>query len=126
MDSADGNDDQGEFRWIRTVFDNPKATGASCISRDSNGQYVAWRQQRFNFGSIPEVAEALAALEAIQMARRRGWRKIQLEGDCLGLISKLREKSRDFSYLYRSATVEFDGGDILPPQVLFAVLVDYH
>ncbi|KAG8365625.1 hypothetical protein BUALT_Bualt18G0125600 [Buddleja alternifolia] len=140
------------------VFDNSKATGVGCIGRDASGKCVAWLQQRFLFGTSPAAAETLAALEALRMARRRGWRKIELEGDCLGLISQLRANTRDLSMLgpllndifdlvpffdsvvfkcvrrlgnvpahllARSATVELEGDNILPPQVLSAVLSDY-
>ncbi|KAG8377183.1 hypothetical protein BUALT_Bualt08G0001600 [Buddleja alternifolia] len=46
-----------------------------------NTRGVAWRQQRFRFGVTPEVAEALAAREAMILARRMAWRNIVVEGD---------------------------------------------
>ncbi|KAL0327083.1 UNVERIFIED_CONTAM: hypothetical protein Sangu_1786300 [Sesamum angustifolium] len=52
-----------------------------------------------------EIAEALAAREAIQLAARRGWKSIIIEGDCAVLISKLRAVDQDLSYI---GTVIFD------------------
>ncbi|KAG8363639.1 hypothetical protein BUALT_Bualt19G0043400 [Buddleja alternifolia] len=81
------------------VFDVLRATGSGCIARDSHGECLAWKRKRRSFGSVPEVAEALAAFDAMQLAREHRWRHIQVEGDCLSLINRLRERRRDLSSL---------------------------
>ncbi|KAL0457144.1 UNVERIFIED_CONTAM: hypothetical protein Slati_1053600 [Sesamum latifolium] len=47
--------------------------------------------------SPAELAEALAAREAILLAHRQGWSSVVLEGDCASLIHKLASKSHDLS-----------------------------
>ncbi|KAL0447833.1 UNVERIFIED_CONTAM: hypothetical protein Slati_1911200 [Sesamum latifolium] len=44
-----------------------------------------------------EMAEAWAAREETQLALRRGWPMVVIEGDCLVLISKIRNATQDFS-----------------------------
>ncbi|KAL0389164.1 UNVERIFIED_CONTAM: hypothetical protein Scaly_0273500 [Sesamum calycinum] len=45
----------------------------------------------------PETVEALAAREAVSLARRMGWRKIIVEGDCANLHLKLSSSQEDCS-----------------------------
>ncbi|KAL0327025.1 UNVERIFIED_CONTAM: hypothetical protein Sangu_1780500 [Sesamum angustifolium] len=44
-----------------------------------------------------EIAETLAAREAIHLAVQHGWRSIIIEGDCATLIHKLQASEPDFS-----------------------------
>ncbi|KAG8377325.1 hypothetical protein BUALT_Bualt08G0021500 [Buddleja alternifolia] len=79
-------EEEKDLRWI------PPAIG-----RDSTGSCCAWRQQRLDFSTTPEVAEALVAVEALKPGISRGWRDVVLEGDCLSLIRRLRSPALDLS-----------------------------
>ncbi|KAG8389156.1 hypothetical protein BUALT_Bualt02G0199800 [Buddleja alternifolia] len=65
-----------KVNFDEAVFDVFRATGFGCIARDSHGKCSAWRRKRRSFGSVPEVAEALAAFDAMQLAREHKWRHI--------------------------------------------------
>ncbi|KAK4390205.1 hypothetical protein Sango_2083800 [Sesamum angolense] len=71
--------------------------GAGVVARDKDGDCVAWLSRRFDRMGNAEIAEALAAREAIHLAVQRGWRSIIIEGDCATLIHKLQASEPDFS-----------------------------
>ncbi|KAG8367363.1 hypothetical protein BUALT_Bualt16G0064300 [Buddleja alternifolia] len=92
-------------------FQDPKSTSIGCIGRDSSGSCCAWRQQRLNFSTTPEVAEALAVLEALK----------------LGIISFSfvhREDNRPAHGLARTALGLLEGNTITPPRVFDFVRSD--
>ncbi|KAG8390440.1 hypothetical protein BUALT_Bualt01G0083600 [Buddleja alternifolia] len=106
--------------------------GEGYLERDANGQCLAWKRNYRGFRLGQEAAEAFAAYDAMLLARNRGWRHVQLEGDCLPLINKLKAKLVDLSpignepahILARSAWEQLEGDTILPPQALSAFLSD--
>ncbi|KAL0360588.1 UNVERIFIED_CONTAM: hypothetical protein Sradi_3743300 [Sesamum radiatum] len=57
----------------------------------------AWLSHRFPRHVEPELAEALAARNAIGIALKHRWPSIILEGDCLSLINKLKNPASDTS-----------------------------
>ncbi|KAL0336959.1 UNVERIFIED_CONTAM: hypothetical protein Scaly_1971000 [Sesamum calycinum] len=81
------------------------AMGIGVVARDLNGVCLAWLSRKVLRTGNGEIAEALAAREAIQLAARRGWKSIIIEWDCAVLISKLRAVDHDLSYI---GTVIFD------------------
>ncbi|KAL2243997.1 UNVERIFIED_CONTAM: hypothetical protein Sindi_0517700 [Sesamum indicum] len=46
-----------------------------------------------------EIAEALAAREAVDLAINHGWRRVLIEWDCLSLINKLNSSGLDLWYI---------------------------
>ncbi|KAL0316154.1 UNVERIFIED_CONTAM: hypothetical protein Sradi_5493600 [Sesamum radiatum] len=87
------------------LLDGGSAMGIGVVARDLNGVCLAWLSRKVLRTGNGEIAEALAAREAIQLAARRGWKSIIIEGDCAVLISKLRAVDHDLSYI---GTVIFD------------------
>ncbi|KAL0365727.1 UNVERIFIED_CONTAM: hypothetical protein Sangu_0670300 [Sesamum angustifolium] len=81
------------------VFVTEGAIGVGIVARDSQGQCMAWLSHRVFCAGNGELAEAWAAQEAIQLAVRKGWRKVVIEGDCASLIKKLADSIRDSSLL---------------------------
>ncbi|KAL0285024.1 UNVERIFIED_CONTAM: hypothetical protein Sangu_2796900 [Sesamum angustifolium] len=88
--------------WIKINYDGAifaaeTEVGMGVIARDANGTCVGWRTIREKRQMEPEPVEALAAHEAVSLARRMGWRKIILEGDCANLHLKLSSPQEDCS-----------------------------
>ncbi|KAL0296195.1 UNVERIFIED_CONTAM: hypothetical protein Sradi_6671600 [Sesamum radiatum] len=69
--------------------------GIGVVARDLNGASLAWLSRKVLRTGNGDTTEALAAREAIQLAARRGWKSIIIEGDCAVLISKLRAVDQD-------------------------------
>ncbi|KAK4397413.1 hypothetical protein Sango_1577900 [Sesamum angolense] len=65
--------------------------------QDSDGACVWWKSIRKRWLPEPEMVEAVAAREAVFLARRFGWRKIVVEGDCPNLHRKLISHQPDCS-----------------------------
>ncbi|KAK4392664.1 putative 1-phosphatidylinositol-3-phosphate 5-kinase FAB1D [Sesamum angolense] len=72
--------------------------GIGGVARDSTGSVLAWFSRKYQGQVNGEIAEALAAREAIDLAIRHGWNRILIEGDCLNLINKLNSSEPDQSY----------------------------
>ncbi|KAL0436253.1 UNVERIFIED_CONTAM: putative ribonuclease H protein [Sesamum radiatum] len=79
------------------LMDQGCMTGLGIIARDHNGSCLDWISTSISRRSHAELAESLAAREAIFLAYRRGWPSVVLEGDCASLIHKLGSNSCDFS-----------------------------
>jgi ribonuclease HI len=71
--------------------------GGGVVIRDHQGAFLAGESLFFPLVSDPERAELLACHRAVQMAREKGIQKIQLESDCQGAVSKLRNTEMDRS-----------------------------
>ncbi|KAG8379989.1 hypothetical protein BUALT_Bualt07G0147000 [Buddleja alternifolia] len=81
-------------RWTRPTSDIIKlnfdgailsqvgGAGLGVVARNSNGECLAWLMRFVPHIYDPETAEAMAAREAIDLARRHGWDHIVVEGDC--------------------------------------------
>ncbi|KAL0422182.1 UNVERIFIED_CONTAM: hypothetical protein Slati_3241100 [Sesamum latifolium] len=81
------------------LLDGGRAIGLGIIARDATGLCLAWSSIRLNKGGSAELAEALAAREAIRLAHRFCWLRIILEGDCLTLVQQLSSDALDFSVI---------------------------
>ncbi|KAK4381576.1 hypothetical protein Sango_2954200, partial [Sesamum angolense] len=81
------------------------AMGLGVVAQNDRGTCLAWLSRRVDRRGIGEVAKALAAWEAIQLAARRGWKSLIIVGDCVVLINKLRMVEGDLSSI---GTVLFD------------------
>ncbi|KAK4412957.1 hypothetical protein Salat_2942900 [Sesamum alatum] len=79
------------------LLDGGSAMGVEVVARNEKGECRAWRTKMVNKRGSGELAEALAAWEAIQLAASHGWTSIIMEGDCAVLVNKLRAASRDLS-----------------------------
>ncbi|XP_011073061.1 uncharacterized protein LOC105158122 [Sesamum indicum] len=71
--------------------------GIGVVARDEYGSCIAWISRRMNKVRHDELAEAWAALEAIQLAIPQGWSSVILKGDCPTLITKLQSPNQDYS-----------------------------
>ncbi|KAL0449471.1 UNVERIFIED_CONTAM: hypothetical protein Slati_1503500 [Sesamum latifolium] len=72
--------------------------GIGGVARDSDGFVLAWFSRKFQRQVDGEIAEALAAREAVDLVLRHGWNSVLIEGDCLGLINKINISEPDHSY----------------------------
>ncbi|KAL0457691.1 UNVERIFIED_CONTAM: hypothetical protein Slati_0396300 [Sesamum latifolium] len=79
------------------ILDKGTAIGIGVVARDERGRCIGWLSRRIDVMVSGEMAEAWAAREATQLALRRGWLMVVIEGDCLVLISKIRNATQDFS-----------------------------
>ncbi|KAL0357695.1 UNVERIFIED_CONTAM: hypothetical protein Scaly_1455200 [Sesamum calycinum] len=71
------------------LLDGGRALGIGIIARNAEGSCVAWQSFCWNRGGSTEMAEALAAREAIRLALRFRCPRVILEGDNKVLINKL-------------------------------------
>lgn len=60
------------------------------VGKNIDGQVIAWRRRRVPYIQNPEVAKALAARQAVQLAMDRGFIRIHIEGDCVSVIRVLQ------------------------------------
>ncbi|KAL0285703.1 UNVERIFIED_CONTAM: hypothetical protein Scaly_2811600 [Sesamum calycinum] len=78
------------------------AMGLGVVAQNDRGTCLAWLSRRVDRRGTGEVAKALAAWEAIQLAARRRWKSLIIEGDCVVLINKLRTVEGDLSSIVLS------------------------
>ncbi|KAL0423347.1 UNVERIFIED_CONTAM: putative mitochondrial protein [Sesamum radiatum] len=88
--------------YVKVNFDGATfaldgAMGVGVVARDATGLGLAWLSLRVPRAGDGEMAEAWAAPEALQLALRRGWSSVVLEGDNTNLMRKLEARERDFS-----------------------------
>ncbi|KAL0463371.1 UNVERIFIED_CONTAM: hypothetical protein Slati_0224700 [Sesamum latifolium] len=81
------------------LFNNGSEVGIGVVTRDHLGSVIHWIAHRFHRIADAQVAETLAAREAVDLAERMHWQHVIFEGDCLNLITKLNSQERDFSDL---------------------------
>ncbi|KAK4410281.1 hypothetical protein Sango_0101100 [Sesamum angolense] len=98
---------------IKINFDGPVLhkgckVGIGRVARDSTGSVLAWFSRKYQRQVNGEIAEALAAREAVDLAIRHGWNRILIEGDCLNLINKLNRYEPDQSYTILWLKLTFD------------------
>ncbi|XP_012858039.1 PREDICTED: uncharacterized protein LOC105977277 [Erythranthe guttata] len=67
------------------------------VARDWRGGCCRWAVRRFPRQPQPVECEAHAVFEAISCARTVGWSSIIIEGDCLQVISSLKEGESSLS-----------------------------
>ncbi|KAK4394012.1 hypothetical protein Sango_1872000 [Sesamum angolense] len=90
------------LNFVKTNFDGAvfaaeRAMGIGAVARNPQGQCTTWLAQHVNHVGDGELAETWAAREAIQLAVRKDWRSVVIEGDCAPLIQKLCSGVRYFS-----------------------------
>ncbi|KAL0312170.1 UNVERIFIED_CONTAM: hypothetical protein Sradi_5616300 [Sesamum radiatum] len=71
------------------TFQQGQEFGVGVIAHDSLGNCVGWLSRDVARAGDGELAKAIAARDATQLALRRGWSSVQFEGDCSSLIHKL-------------------------------------
>ncbi|KAK4421499.1 hypothetical protein Salat_2100500 [Sesamum alatum] len=71
--------------------------GVGVVARDELGRCVAWLSRRVERTGDGELAESLAAREAVLLALQKCWPRVIVEGDYAVLIQKLQQKKRDLS-----------------------------
>ncbi|KAL0418871.1 UNVERIFIED_CONTAM: hypothetical protein Sradi_1300600 [Sesamum radiatum] len=86
-----------KLNYDGAMFSSSLEIGIGVIARDSARACVWWKSIRKRWIPKPEMVEALAAREAVFLARRFGWRRIVLEGDCANLRRKLNSHQPDCS-----------------------------
>ncbi|KAL0462529.1 UNVERIFIED_CONTAM: hypothetical protein Slati_0140500 [Sesamum latifolium] len=69
--------------------------GIGVVAHDSSAACVWWKSVRKRWTPELELVEVVAAREAVLPARRFGWRRIVLEGDCANLHCKLSSPQAD-------------------------------
>ncbi|KAL6547494.1 hypothetical protein OROMI_023215 [Orobanche minor] len=81
---------------IKLDFDGSihKSSPEICIvvvARDVDVHIITWARKTIRFIQNVEVAEALAAQEAVKIATTFNFRDIIVEGDCLGVMQQLQQ-----------------------------------
>ncbi|KAL0298520.1 UNVERIFIED_CONTAM: putative mitochondrial protein [Sesamum radiatum] len=78
------------------VLDGGCALGIGILARNASGHCLAWLSLRLDRGGTAEMAEALAAREAIHLALRHRWPRVIFEGDSSTLMNKISSVQADF------------------------------
>ncbi|KAL0297796.1 UNVERIFIED_CONTAM: hypothetical protein Sradi_6831700 [Sesamum radiatum] len=86
-----------KLNYDGAMFSSSLEIGIGVIARDSTGVCIWWKSIRKRWILEPEMVEALAAREAVLLARRFSWRRVVLEGDCANIHSKLISHQPDSS-----------------------------
>ncbi|KAK4382091.1 putative mitochondrial protein [Sesamum angolense] len=81
------------------VLDGGCALGIGILARNASGHCLAWLSLRLDRGGNAEMAEALAAREAIHFALRHRWPRVIFEGDNSTLMNKISSVQADFSVI---------------------------
>lgn len=80
-----------KLNFDAAVRNSPQGICIAAVARDSDGQVIAWARKKISHIQIVEVAESLAAQEAMKLATEFNFRRIILEGDCFGVIQQLQQ-----------------------------------
>ncbi|KAL0320864.1 UNVERIFIED_CONTAM: hypothetical protein Sradi_5347900 [Sesamum radiatum] len=72
--------------------------GIGVVARNSSGSVLVWTSRKYHRHVDGEIAEALAAREAVDLTLKHGWNRVWIEGDCLSLINKINSSETDHSY----------------------------
>ncbi|KAK4387243.1 putative mitochondrial protein [Sesamum angolense] len=81
------------------VRDGGCALGIGILARNASGHCLAWLSLRLDRSGNAEMAEALAAREAIHFALRHRWPRVIFEGDNSTLMNKISSVQADFSVI---------------------------
>ncbi|KAL0342115.1 UNVERIFIED_CONTAM: hypothetical protein Scaly_1874100 [Sesamum calycinum] len=81
------------------VLDGGCALGIGILARNASGHCLAWLSLRLDRGGNAEMAEALAAREAIHLALRHRWPRVIFEGDNSTLMNKISSVQADLSVI---------------------------
>ncbi|KAL0283922.1 UNVERIFIED_CONTAM: hypothetical protein Sangu_2858300, partial [Sesamum angustifolium] len=86
-----------KLNYDGAMFSSSLEIGIGVIARDSTGVCVWLKSIRKRWILENEMVEALAARDAVLLARRFSWRRVVLEGDCANIHSKLISHQPDSS-----------------------------
>ncbi|KAK4402923.1 hypothetical protein Sango_1033000 [Sesamum angolense] len=81
------------------VLDGGCALGIGILARNASSHCLAWLSLRLDRGGTAEMAEALAAREAIHFALRHRWPRVIFEGDSSTLMNKISSVQADLSVI---------------------------
>lgn len=65
--------------------------GVGCIVRDHTGEVIASQTLFLARGFSPQLAEAYAVLQGIELVRSVGGRRAEIQSDCLGVVRMIDE-----------------------------------
>ncbi|KAL0402425.1 UNVERIFIED_CONTAM: hypothetical protein Slati_4272400 [Sesamum latifolium] len=86
------------YRGLASMLsDGGARTGVGVCAHGASGECLAWLAKRVDRMGNDELAEALAAREAVLLALRKRWRSVIVEGDCATLIHKILSSDDDYS-----------------------------
>ena len=71
--------------------------GLELLSVNHYGDFLVALSKRFPYFYTAEHIEALAALQAIQLAIQFNFASVELEGDCLSVLNSLKCDGEDLS-----------------------------
>ncbi|KAK4406073.1 hypothetical protein Sango_0613800 [Sesamum angolense] len=91
-----GNDEV-KINFDDAMFEASLEIGIGLVTRDAVGACVWWKSVHQRWVPEPELVEAIVAREAVFLARRFGWRRIVLEGNCANLHLKLSLAQADYA-----------------------------
>ena len=91
-----------EAGWLKVNWDasfskNQGGMGFGAIVRDATGMVLAAQCKSFVGFLDPAVAEARAALMAIQFCQERGFMRVHFEGDTQKVVNVVNSMSEDWS-----------------------------
>lgn len=86
-----------KVNYDAAIFLDPPRSGLGAVIRDSHGHVIAWQQQLVKFVQNPEVAEACVVQMGVLMAQRLNLQHVLFEGDCLNLVTQLRQPGPSLS-----------------------------
>jgi ribonuclease HI len=76
--------------WIKinvdAAFFQDRGTSLACCARNNNGAFICAQSRRFNTLLTVLEGEALALLEAVNLAVRNGWNCVVFESDSQTLV----------------------------------------
>ena len=82
------------------LFEHLGFAGLGVLIRDGRGNVLAALSQKIALPQSVEMAEALAAKRAVQLATEMSFLRVVVEGDCKRVVQALQAQGRSFT-LYR-------------------------
>ena len=79
-----------KINFDAALFDQLGSAGIGVVVRDHRGEVMAALSQKIALPQSVALAEARAAHKAITFAQEMSFFRIQVEGDCLGVIRALQ------------------------------------
>lgn len=85
------------MNWDVAIDSVNRRLGVGIIMRDHQGMVIAARSQTVSIIAELVVAEALAALNAVEFSRNLGLSSILLKGDSLQVVTAVKDTSPNWS-----------------------------
>jgi hypothetical protein len=80
-----------------TIFSASNRMGSGVVIRDHNGACLATCSEHFEGITSPELAEAMAARQALCFAKSEGFEKVIVQSDCLLVVQRVNSSTTDRS-----------------------------